>query len=462
MKTRREVLKAAALTGLAAACGRGGGVGTVPDDDPQMRFEPTAASSFPPRWERTGLAEPARIADLPETMSFPLGVSSGDVSAEGIVVNCRYTGTAPLELRVWSNQRIIKLPVTAADYGFVNVLVTGLEPDTAHSYVFVELGTREQRSPIGRFRSALSQGDLKPLVFGATSCTSSDNDLIALKHASEREDLNAFFLLGDTTYCDGASNLQQFRDKWEGSIGRPLYRSLRASTPLVATWDDHEVDNDWNPELIGSGKLANARTAFLEHIPQRRDPMAPDRVWRSIRFGRTAEVFVLDSRSERKPSSIPSSSPLYISAEQLGWLKASLMASPCTFKVLLNSVPITSFPFSAFNLDSWNAYQAQRRDLLEFIDTNVTGALWLSGDHHFASVGRVSASGAGASQIEALAGPGAQGASPLWRGCTTSQWDYAGPDNNYLAVHLDPQSREARLVFWGVNGTRIQDHRYTL
>lgn len=357
---------------------------------------------------------------------------------------------------------MLKLPVTAGDYGFVRAFVTMLETDTPYSYVFVEKATKEQRSPIGRFRSALAESALQPLIFGATSCTSNDNDLAALRHASLRDDLNAFFLLGDTTYADGASSIQQYRDKWEESIGRPLYRDLRASVPLIATWDDHEVDNDWNPELTSMTKLANARAAFFEHLPVRRDAMDPDRVWRSIRFGRTAEVFVMDGRSERKPSTIPSQMPLYISQQQLDWLKGALVASPCMFKVLLNSVPITQFPFSVFNADSWHAYAAQRRELLAFIDANVTGALWLAGDHHFASAGRVSPSGAGASQLEALAGPGAQGSNILWRGCTGSQFDWAGPDNNYLAVHLDPATREARLVFWGTQGTRVQDQRYTL
>ena len=104
-------------------------------------------------------------------------------------------------------------------------------------------------------------------------------------------------------------------------------------------------------------------------------------MWKSIRFGHTAEVFVLDSRSERRPSSLASSAPTYISARQLDWLKGALMASPCVFKVMLNSVPISQFPFSVFNLDGWAAYAAQRRELLEFVDANVKGVVWLSGDH---------------------------------------------------------------------------------
>lgn len=455
--TRREVLKAAALTGLATACGRGPMLDPVPMPEPALGYADQS-----PRWERISAAEPPPVVGATESTAFPLGVSSGDVAAGRTLLQCRYTGTDPLELRIWSGEKLLKLPVTPADYGFVHADVTDLDADTPYSYAFVELGTEERRSPIGRFRSAFATEQLSPLVLGAVSCTSTGRDLSALKHASERDDLNAFLFLGDTVYCDGATSMQEYRDKWEGSLKRPLYRALKQNVPVIATWDDHEVDNDWNPELTGMTKLNNARAALFEHLPIRRDPVNPERVWRSIRFGHTAEVFVLDSRSERKPSTITGGMQQYISPEQLQWLKIALVSSPCTFKVLMNSVPISQFPFSGFNVDSWNGYATQRRELLEYIDANVKGVLWVAGDHHFASVGRVSPSGPGSTQLEALAGPGAQGSNLLWRSCTGAQFDWAAPDNNYLAIHLDPATRGARLVFWGIDGTRLQDQRYTL
>lgn len=461
MKSRRDVLKAAAATSLAAACGRAPPLSTKPPDlmepGPEVAF-----ANAGPSWERAGVGDPAPVVTMNESAMFPLGISSGDPANDRAVLQCRYTGQNPLELRVWSDERVLKLPVTVADYGFVHADVAGLDADTLYSYAFVELGSEQRRSPVGRFRSALPETSKAPLVLGAVSCTSTGRSLDALKHASERDDLNAFLFLGDTAYCDGASSLQQYRDKWQGSLGRPLYRALRQNVPVIATWDDHEVDNDWNPELTGMTKLANARASFFEHLPIRRDAQNPDRVWKSIRFGHTAEVFVLDSRSERRPSTVLSSMQQYLSPEQLTWLKAALVSSPCTFKVLMNSVPISQFPFSPLNPDSWNLYSQQRRELLEFIDANVTGALWVSGDHHFASCGRVSPTGAGSTQLEALAGPGAQSSNVLWRTLTGQQFDWASGDNNYLAIHLDPATRGVRLVFWSVDGQRLQDQRYTL
>ena len=53
---------------------------------------------------------------------------------------------------------------------------------------------------------------------------------------------------------------------------------------------------------------------------------APERIWRKVPFGKTADVFVLDTRGERKPSTRGSANPVYVSREQMDWLKRELRA----------------------------------------------------------------------------------------------------------------------------------------
>ena len=163
--------------------------------------------------------------------------------------------------------------------------------------------------------------------------------------------------------------------------------------------------------------MSTATAAFFEHLPIRRDAVEPDRVWHSLRYGRTAEVFVLDSRSERKPSTLTSSGQQYLSPQQLEWLKGALMASPCVFKVLLNSVPITNFPglLDFVANDRWEGYPAARNDILCSRRQRAASPAccgWRA-TSTCASTGRVSPSGAGSRAIEVLAGPGAQVANPL-------------------------------------------------
>ena len=77
----------------------------------------------------------------------------------------------------------------------------------------------------------------------------------------------------------------------------------------MVLWDDHEVLNNWYPgEVLDDPRYtersvdllaARARRAFLEHYPLRRSPADPERIYRSLPFGESLEVFVLDMRSER-------------------------------------------------------------------------------------------------------------------------------------------------------------------
>ncbi len=471
-QTRRQFLRVTAIgtAGLVLGCAEPPVVGASPDgsvEAPDGGVGPEdagvdAGQPLPPD-------EPDAV---PEAFNFPLGLASGDVEATRAVLWTRYDGLARLRLRVWRMEgevyaeRVADEVVVPGDGGFVHLDVDGLEAGRPYRYAFFEenvTGALAARSGIGRFRAAFASGTKAPLVFGAVSCTKQGNTPSPVLRAGERSDLDLFLLLGDTSYNDGADTLPEYRTQWAANLGGPEYRKLRAATSVLATWDDHEVTNDFNPETISAAKLAVARKTYFEANPLRRDRVEPDRLWKSVRWGDTAEFFVLDSRAERKPSTRFNGQPqLYLSRAQMDWLKAGLAASTAVFKVILNSVPITDFGFSAFTGDSWLSYRDQRNELLGHIeDQNVQGVLWLSGDHHFASVGWVSANGRGAGALEILAGPGAQSANPAWRLLQPPRWPYATGTNNYVTLHLEPMSREVRVVFHDGGGVELYSKTFT-
>ncbi len=472
--TRRQFLKVTAVgtAGLWLGCGRpavnGGDAGTPDGGEPDAGFDGGV--------EDAGLPDAGLPPDEPEAVApsadFPLGVTSGDVEAARGIVSTRYLGAEVLRLRVWRMTgdvyalRVADEVVTPAAGGFVHLDVAGLEAGARYRYAFFEeaAGQPVRRSPIGRFRAAFGAGVRERLVFGATSCIDQGHTPTPLLRAGERGDLDLFLLLGDTSYNDGATTLDEYRAKWAQNLSKPELKALRASTSVLATWDDHEVVNDFNPELINATKMADATAAMFELTPLRRHPIAPDRLWKSVKWGDTAEFFVLDCRSERKPSTLgPTGEHVYISRAQMDWFKAALQASTAVFKIVLNSVPITDFGFSGFNPDNWVVYSKQRDEILGWIDSlGLTGILWVSGDHHFASMGKVSATGRGANAYEVLAGPGAQDANILWRLLGPPRWDYASGVNNYIAVHLDPATSEARVVFHDAQDARVFDRLYRL
>lgn len=394
---------------------------------------------------------------------FPLGVASGDATSEGALLWALYRGSASVQLTVAledgaSSQTI---PVTPDAEGFVHAEVRGLEPGRWYRYEFVETlgGAETARSGPGRFRTAFGDDTLAPLRVGAVSCINQRYPLLPLRRAAERTDLDAFLLAGDTLYADGAKTIDGFRSKWHEALGREPHRLLRASTSLIATWDDHEVVDNF-PNAQSEGLVDIARDRLFEFMPMRRQAQ-PERLWRRLRWGRTAEFFVLDTRGERNRANGE-----YVSQAQLDWLTTGLSTSPARFKVILNSVPISEFPgplFGSQREDRWEGFATQRAALLRHIDdAKIPGVLWVSGDFHLALAGRVSRQGPGASAIEVLVGPAGQrpNTSPTYPG--KPQVDFATGVNNFTVIDLDPATGAARLQFIAGDGRVIGDFSYAL
>ncbi|NVB84817.1 MAG: hypothetical protein HOV81_40985 [Kofleriaceae bacterium] len=451
--TRRSILKGVAAGLTLAACGSNTSSGV----DVDAGDTPDARPIQPPD-------------SLTESTSFRLGISAGDLAADRVVLWSYYTGTAPLVAIVWRIgdgdtyvEELGPFEATRSDAGFIHVPVTGLLPGARYRYAFVELDgeARVARSQIGRFRAPIADNASEVLTFGAVACTDESKPIDALARASERADLDAFLFCGDNAYCDGATSLADYRAKYIAHFGRPEHVALRASAGMYITWDDHEVKNDWNPETIDEAQLATAFKTFFEHAPL--TEATPRRIWRSARWGKTAEIFVLDCRSERLPSTILSSTPQYISAEQMTWLKLGLASSTATFKIIINSVPITNMPsvWDAYPTDRWEAYGAQRTEILKFIDDSaITGVLWLSGDFHLAFISKVSTSGPGANQREVLCGPGGQSSNVLVSTLNAPQFSFATGTNNYTTLRLDPATREVKVAYHDGAGTEFHSESF--
>ncbi len=288
-----------------------------------------------------------------------------------------------------------------------------------------------------------------------------------LQAAGARDDLDFFIHAGDHIYADllgpAATTISQYRAKYSEAWASSGMRSLHSSTGQYLTWDDHEVFNDWNPETISRGRLAAARQAFFEHRATRRSGDDRDRIWRSFRWGRTAEIFVLDCRGERRPSTRsedPSRSSTYISRRQMDWLKAGLRSSPCVFKFIVNSVPIVDR--AGADSGNWNGYASQRREILNHIDNNrLRGVVWLSGDVHFGGVCRVEAAGPWSDIWEVVMGPSGSnrdGRPPI----RESQWPvFVHEVHNFVRFHADPASRTLTVEFIDRDGDRIPNSRWT-
>ena len=145
----------------------------------------------------------------------------------------------------------------------------------------------------------------------------------------------------------------------------------KISREMEATSSDEEQPPE-TPETFDAARRTAAVQSFFDHQPVRRDAAHPDRVWKRMRWGRTADIFVLDCRNERRPST-RGSEDQYLSREQMDWLKAGLTSSEAVFKLIVNSVPISDFP-GAFDLaqrDRWEGYPTQREEILRHVGGDV-------------------------------------------------------------------------------------------
>lgn len=424
--TRRRFL-ALASVGVAAACGgedavtgpgAGGGdpttVGTGgtgqggqgPGGMGQGGRGQGGEGGAPPTGPGPEPVDPWDPGGQQDDAAFPYGVQTGDALPTAALVSFR-TPEPGVTLSVargveggWE-EMITMMPVVIDD-GMVHLELDELWPDTTYAITFfAEDGQR--RSRVARFRTAIPAGERRIVRFGATSCFGDDDEPWPSVSHSLAERLDFFLLLGDTIYADNNPDAFVFDAKYETALSLSGLNDLTAGTSVVATWDDHEIDNNWSWDDGGIQALhTEALSSFRRYIPQREGPVGV--LWRKLSWGDAVDLFVLDCRGERLNGN-------YVSDQQLNWLKQELSASTATFKIILNSVPIFDFSGTVIGSisadDRWQGYPVQRTEITNHIFLEgITGVLWVAGDVHFGAVGKVDpAGGVAEGQWEVITGP---------------------------------------------------------
>lgn len=193
------------------------------------------------------------------------------------------------------------------------------------------------------------------------------------------------------------------------------YRRFSADVPMMATWDDHEVTNDWWPGRRLSFRrmqrkgyttrsvdtLAKHGTqAFFDFTPMRRHESDPGRIYRKVSYGPLVDVFLLDARSYRTPSDANLQSgddePVtLLGAGQTEWLKESLVRSRAKWKIIGNPLPIAHAPRKKKKrYDKWaNADHGlplgRERELASILSHikyhRVNNVVWLAADVHYSA-----------------------------------------------------------------------------
>lgn len=452
--SRRRFLQSGASLLALAGCARPDAADTALDTGAEPQPAPTR-SPEPEPWAAPGEED---------TVAFARGMQVGDVTDAAAVVSIRAEEAALVLVLMreagdgW--EEVLRSEPQAIQDGGLQLALDGLDPDTAYTACFFSEDGARRAAPT-RFRSAPSPGTARVVAFGATSCLGGNRPWPNLTHAAG-EDLDFFLLLGDTVYADGAVALDEYRAFWDEALSTQGLRDLCARTSVIATWDDHEVGNGWTIDDAGmEEQAATALAAFAEAIP-RRTGGGWTGIWRTLRWGDTLEVFVLECRGEKRDGD-------YVSPEQMAWLKDALLRSGARFKIVANSVPITDFadtPVGEIMADErWQGYPAQRTEILSFVrDNAIGGVLWVTGDFHFGALARVDAPGGVAADAwEVLAGPSGSTLNPICEVLDDAErFPVVFGAWNYTRFVADPGTGTIQVAWIGDDGSVLHERTLAL
>jgi phosphodiesterase/alkaline phosphatase D-like protein len=459
--TRRDLLTSMTAMALLPACGRKGTGRTDTGDtgeeeDTGVPLEPAPEREVePPAWDAPGTLD---------TAAFAWGVQTGDPTPTTVQVS------------VWTTESEVDLQLMRAEGdGWVEaeaqpgltpvdeilqLSLDGLDPDTAYSLVFFT-PSGERRSRVARFRTALDADGWRVLTIGATSCLGSGGRPWPSMSLVAQDDPDVFLLLGDLVYASGSTTVEDFKVDWGEALAVDGLQDACAHSAVVATWDDHEVANNFEGENIDPDLLDAARSAFRDAIPQLTGPGGTG-VWRRLSWGSVMDLFVLDSRGERDGAT------KYMSTAQMDWLKQGLSESTARFKLIANSVPITDYYpmlLDALSEDRWQGYPEQRTEILQHIeDEDIVGVLWITGDFHFATISRVGAAGElGENSWEVMVGPAGSVLNPIGEIYENPvQFPVLFTEWNSTLLRLDPGLGEVVVVYIGDDGSVLAEKTLTI
>jgi alkaline phosphatase D len=368
------------------------------------------------------------------------GVIVGDVTSSSALLWARADQEATLNVALSGGRHgpIVRAPARAVDDFTARVALERLAPGRTYRYrAWFSLGAPgSSHGPAveGSFETAPEAEAAAPVrldfggdVAGQNVCRDAAEGFPVMGTVRTRRP-DIFVGLGDMIYADNtclpvgfygnaqipggfgqAADLATFRAHWRYTRADAGLQRLLEGTDYVGVWDDHEVVNDFGPltdtrstppYTPGVHLMPLGLEAFLDYNPVAIAQNTPQRLYRSLRWGKNVELFVLDTRQYRDPNFAEDTDArpkTMLGREQLTWLKERLASSDATWKVVVSSVPMsipTGFP-AANGRDGWanfdqsTGYERELLDLLGFMRGHgIQNSVWITTDVHFAEAFR--------------------------------------------------------------------------
>ena len=397
-----------------------------------LRITARATAAVPLLLAHPGCA-PIRINSEPDT-GLDLGYVSGDVTSNGAVVWLRAEAGSKVALRYGKDPSLANamtldpIPVEADNDHTAKIEIEGLDPNTAYYYRASIRGKKP--GPIGHFVTAPQPDSDVAVKFCFSGDTRESYQPFHIMDAIRSTQPDFFIHLGDTIYADRGGTahlLPEFWAKYRGNRADLASQRLFAGTSAYIIWDDHEVADNYE----GFHPLAAiGRKAFFDYWPVRRDSAEADRLYRSFRWGRALELFLLDTRQYRDRAN-----ETLLGKQQKEWLFESLASSTALFKCIATSVPLYGG-----GVDRWDGYPRERKEIFHRLkEKSIQGVFFISADLHYAAVRRLPGKFA---LKEITAGPMAAPMNVIATGASKRFEFFSNKTFNYAAITIDPKARQ--------------------
>ena len=193
----------------------------------------------------------------------------------------------------------------------------------------------------------------------------------------------ALLAIGDIAAQDRTNNLGMHRADYMLRDFRPAWKTLSASLPVYAAWDDHDYFHNDRWGIPRGFTDADRRGVRGVWVTSWANPMygfgdEDGGIFCRTRIG-PCDVIMVDHRYFRTGDKAPGA---LLGRDQMKWLKKQLLA--CKGPFIVMSCGTMWSDYISNGKDSWGRWDPNgREELLEFIEDNrIGGVLLISGDRH--------------------------------------------------------------------------------
>lgn len=239
------------------------------------------------------------------------------------------------------------------------------------------------------------------------SCFNEEGPDSAVAQSIAEEGADLFLMIGDNVYGDmdgrayrnNQAELDELRESFRDLAAREDFQAIRASTPMMVAWDDHDYGANDGGRDFPFRRLA-------ERIHERFWGLENSDVgaWPGTYYARTfgpegqkLQIIMLDTRFFRSPLTetdewgvtgkeryIPSTDPMQdmLGNDQWTWLENQLQ-KPADLRLVVSSIQV--LPTDGHGWEAWSRLPQEQQRLYELIaSTQANGVVFVSGDRHTA------------------------------------------------------------------------------